>query len=371
VADRGDWRVFYTAFWDDDGVHALSHEAYRVLTTLKGTLPPIGIAVVYDEIMERRCQLSAEQLEEAYRELAEPKPDGQLGWIVRERNVIWVVNGLRFEKSLNPSNQKKHGPYVRKLLAPLGDRPIVRAFQAHYPEWFPPTQTDPDGSNDRLSIGKQLPNDSTGKAKDNVHVGLGKDPIAALPRAAIVGAPPRAPMVDYTTRCVVALNHGMRENPAVRAREVSTSEQLGKVTWEADGIPIELAEQIIAARCAAFKPTGRSKQVFSLLFFDPWVRQAFADRRDAPSSHSASSTPSPSERARVMLVLAKQYGLLRWIGNQEEYDAKVAAAAADPRAWPSFVDDVTSANLTHGIADMTNEFFAVQEIQKRLGVHAA
>lgn len=38
MSDRGDYRSFYTAFWDDPDVHGLSDRAYRVLTTLKGTL---------------------------------------------------------------------------------------------------------------------------------------------------------------------------------------------------------------------------------------------------------------------------------------------------------------------------------------------
>ena len=102
--DRGEFRELYVSFCDDPGVHALSHEAFRVLMTLKLALPPIGIGVVYDEQLGRRCKMSPDVLARAYAELEQPKGAGRLGWIVREENVVWLVKALGFARNLNPKN---------------------------------------------------------------------------------------------------------------------------------------------------------------------------------------------------------------------------------------------------------------------------
>lgn len=137
MSDRGDYRSFYSAFWDDPDVHALSDAAYRVLTTLKGTLPASGIGVVYLAVLAERCGKTVAQVEESLTELEAPKPGADLGWIRRERNIVWIINGLRFEPTLTSANSK-HRTFLReRLLAPLGERTaIVVAFRRYYGEWF-------------------------------------------------------------------------------------------------------------------------------------------------------------------------------------------------------------------------------------------
>lgn len=135
--DRGDYRSFYVSFWDDPDLHALSDRAYRVLTTLKGVLPATGIGVVYDLQLCQRCRCTPRQLEAAYRELEERKPESRYGWVVRERNLVWIVNGLKYEPTLNPDNTAKHVPFVRRLVSQLGERRrILDLYRQHYPEWF-------------------------------------------------------------------------------------------------------------------------------------------------------------------------------------------------------------------------------------------
>jgi hypothetical protein len=130
----------YASFWDDPDVRALSHVGYRVLTTLKGTLPAPGIGFVLEDLLANRCGCSLEELNEAYVELEQPKRvEEGLGWIVRERGVVWLVNGLKFEPSIRASDQK-HRAHVAEWLAQFGGDQsplrIVRLFHAHYPEWF-------------------------------------------------------------------------------------------------------------------------------------------------------------------------------------------------------------------------------------------
>lgn len=135
MADRGEYRSFYVSFWDDPDVHALSDRAYRVLSTLKGTLPPSGIGVVYAAQLAERCRATPKQIEAALVELEMPKPGQRLGWIVRERNIIWIVNALRYEPNLYVTNEK-HRTFVAKQLLPLGDRlPIVNQFRRYYADW--------------------------------------------------------------------------------------------------------------------------------------------------------------------------------------------------------------------------------------------
>lgn len=144
MSDRGDYRSLYCAFWDDADVHAMSDNAYRVLTTIKGTLTAAGIGIVYLSQLADRCGKTPDQLEAAFVELERPKPDAEYGWVVRERNVVWIVNGLRFEPTLF-ANNPLHRTFLRKrLLAPLGERAIVAAFKRYYADWFNGADPIPD-----------------------------------------------------------------------------------------------------------------------------------------------------------------------------------------------------------------------------------
>lgn len=83
--------------------------------------------------------------------------------------------------------------------------------------------------------------------------------------------------IGYLIRCVVAMNSGLAANPAVgpTRREVSTSEQQGRVSWEADGIPVEIAEQVVLEASRTYQPNGRNRQPHSLRYFDAAVRRAW------------------------------------------------------------------------------------------------
>src|SRR3954463_10217552 len=99
MADRGDYRSFFCSFWDNADTHALSDGGYRVLTTLKGTLNAAGIGIVYVAQLAERCGKATDEILATYEELERRKPGDEYGWIVRERNIVWIVNGLRYEPS--------------------------------------------------------------------------------------------------------------------------------------------------------------------------------------------------------------------------------------------------------------------------------
>lgn len=200
--DRGEYRTFFCAFADDPDVHTLSGDAVKLLVFLKLSLPATGIGVVYNAAQAERMQMSLDQLDQLYRELETPKPGSEHGWIRRDRNVVWVVNALKFEPGLSPANTKKHVPFVRRLVAELDPKlSIVRAFKRHYHEWFPadsePYQKGidtlsqgpaPDRVSHRVSIQKKRKEEkrktSGLSGKERGPRGRAKDLVAQLPAAA-------------------------------------------------------------------------------------------------------------------------------------------------------------------------------------------
>lgn len=133
---RGDHRSLYCAMADDETTQSLSHAAFRLFVVLKLTLPAAGIGVAYVSLLAERSHMTAAEVEQALAELLSK------GIVQREGRVVWIVNGLRFEPSLNARNEK-HRAFVRdRSIAPLGDLPIVAAFRAAYAEWF--TEPNPE-----------------------------------------------------------------------------------------------------------------------------------------------------------------------------------------------------------------------------------
>ncbi len=135
-SERGDYRSIYCSFWDDEDVHALSHLEYRILTTLRGTLPPAGIGVVYRAQLAQRCSVTVSEVDAALALLASPRPNRSVGWVQCEGAVVWIVDALRYEPSLSPKNSKHRANIRDRQLAPFGTKPIAEAFRRHYREWF-------------------------------------------------------------------------------------------------------------------------------------------------------------------------------------------------------------------------------------------
>lgn len=98
--------------------------------------------------------------------------------------------------------------------------------------------------------------------------------------------------VGYVTTCTIALNRGLSRNPALGQswREVAASTQAGRVTWEADGVPAEVAARVVEEKATAYKPNGRNKQPHSLLYFDGAVREEW-ERIRAHGVTSAADVP--------------------------------------------------------------------------------
>lgn len=161
--DRGEYFALYAAFLDDPDTHALSDRAFRVLVHVKGALGAAGIGVLYDGIIAEQCRCTLEELRRVYGELEAQKPSGNEGWIRREANVVWLVNGLRFSPSLKPKD-KKHRLFVQRLLAPLANRRLAAEFRARYAEWFEPTRTAADTPESRSAERVEPPSEGHRRA---------------------------------------------------------------------------------------------------------------------------------------------------------------------------------------------------------------
>lgn len=137
MSERGEYRSFYTALADDPDIHTMSPVAFKLFAMLKLSLPATAIGVVYPSKLCDQVGVEREELERAFGELEAPKGASGRGWIVRDRNVVWIVNAFACEPNLTPTNVRKHVPFVRRLVAQLNaNLPIVQAFKEHYRQWF-------------------------------------------------------------------------------------------------------------------------------------------------------------------------------------------------------------------------------------------
>lgn len=95
----------------------------------------------------------------------------------------------------------------------------------------------------------------------------------------------------------MAFNAGLADNPALgtNRREVCASEQAGKVSWEADGIPADLAEGVIRDVASRYQPTARNRQPTSLRYFDGAVRETW--EREEIRTLAGTAAPRVSRRA--------------------------------------------------------------------------
>lgn len=122
---RGSYRAIHTVLLDGPDYQALTPHAKLVFLTLKLNLGPTGIDVLYPAVVEAQTGLSADQVALAMDMLE------HTGWIRRERNLVWIVEGLRYEPSRALSNQN-HRTEIAAHLASLPRLAIIDAFRAHY-----------------------------------------------------------------------------------------------------------------------------------------------------------------------------------------------------------------------------------------------
>lgn len=114
--------------------------------------------------------------------------------------------------------------------------------------------------------------------------------VQCSPTAAAAGG------LDYATRCVVAVNQVLSERMAGAYRALTAAEH-GDVAsaWEAAGIPVDLAERVLAERASDYHATPLNRQPHTLRYFDPAVREAHSKAL----ARGAGGFVSPGDRARA------------------------------------------------------------------------
>jgi hypothetical protein len=133
--ERGNYRSIYTVVVDGPEFQALSPGAKLVWYTLKMTLGPSGIAVIPALVptLVERTGASTAHVEKAIVQLIAD------GWVKQERNVVWMVDGLRHDPHLSLSNQN-HRTQIAKHINGLPRLPIIDLFRAHYGLSAPPIE---------------------------------------------------------------------------------------------------------------------------------------------------------------------------------------------------------------------------------------
>jgi hypothetical protein len=243
------------------------------------------------EALSRRTNIPLEIIKEGIAVLEAPDPDSRTAGedgrrIVRldaHRSWGWqLVNKVKY-RDLADAEQVREQARERQAKKRRMERDMSRDVTAcHAPSRYTDTDTDTD----------------TDTTTNNSGGGGGEQTVVTP---------------DYHVRCVVALNGGMKANPNLvnRHREVSASEMRGVVTWEADGIPIAIAEAAIYDAATKYQPSPLRPQPHSLKYFDAVVRRA----------HEAATAPPLS-----VIPLPKRMNA--WDRLQAKFEAEEAAKHA-------------------------------------------
>lgn len=156
--DRGHYRSIHTVIVDGPDFQALSPGAKLVWYTLKMTLGPSGIDVVPALVatLVERTGADTTQVEKGLAQLE------AAGWLMRERNVVWMVDGLRHDPHFQLTNQN-HRTQVAKHVNGLPSLAIVDAFRAHYGLAAPPSEMPSQPTEHGLNGASKMPSKSPSK----------------------------------------------------------------------------------------------------------------------------------------------------------------------------------------------------------------
>jgi hypothetical protein len=138
MTERGEYRPIHVVLTDSPEFQALTKDGRLLLFTLKLSLGPSGIGVVYDDQLRERSALTGPELDAARDELVETE------WLEVERRVHWLRNGLRYEPTISTKNANQRKG-IERYLQGLPKLEIVNRFARYYglEETFPHFEPDP------------------------------------------------------------------------------------------------------------------------------------------------------------------------------------------------------------------------------------
>lgn len=291
--DRGEYRFIYSSILDDPDFREMDPLTFKVFFALKMSLGAAGIGVPRKLVLAEQVTCSLEQLERAFVELETPKPDHELGWIVRDRKVIWIVNGLKFEEGLCLfPNSPQHVTFIRNRVKPLGDGEVVQLFRQYYAHWFPTIESSgPQAGAERGPTGgHEAASDHQTHQTSNRILDTGYDD-ADAPAPAVENNGQSAEKISNLL--ITALNKGMQDNPRIGDRlnpiphghAPSYSAVLDIV---AAGVAPEFARSFVYAKASTYKPDKRSRQIRSLSYLSGGLIQEWEKSQAAAEARGAS-----------------------------------------------------------------------------------
>lgn len=307
MSDRGEYRPWYVAITDDADFQSMAGDVFKLLFVLKMTLPASGIGVIHMLVTAERCGCSVEDLTKRLDILAVPKPDSPRGWIVRDRNIVWIVNGLENEQGLSP-NSPHHRTFIVSTLRPLGEKQIVRDFRAYYAAWFDDIPAVPSAMDEP---GAERGSDG-GLAGVSDHYNQQPTTENREPRTKQVVVDARELSNVLTTR----LNQGMRDNPAIgegyqpvphgHAPSLAAATDIA-----AAGVPADFASDRVYIGAKKYKPTGRNRQINSLSYLATGVISDWEKEQARVAANGAVRPASKSNGKGFTTRAMKLVGLIR------------------------------------------------------------
>jgi hypothetical protein len=277
VSDKGEYRSIYVSFVDSWEFQQLSTAARMCLFLMKMKLGKTGIDVFYPECLPRLSGLPADACDAALAELqagAEP-------WLIVERNVFWLRNGLKYDPSKplsNPNGRKGTADHLRSL----PNLRIVKDFAAYYalPEAGSPAlsgspfeaPSKPLRSTEEVEVnGNGLTTTTT------TQVCVGDDEVH-----------------EVALRAVRAANVGMGANPLINGAFNPIPEAHGD-SYQAvadllrSGVPAETILDVVDARARAYRPKQRNRQIATLTY----LRDAIVEEHERRTAVAAGLAAPP------------------------------------------------------------------------------
>jgi hypothetical protein len=131
-ATRGVWRGCYSSLFHHPDFAVLSPEARLVFMALRlGSAATIaGISRYFTAVLQVETGLKVDTVESALEELA-TKPSRARPWIIREGDVVWIRNALRFDPSVSLEN-KMQKRAVERVLESFPRSALVKKFRRYY-----------------------------------------------------------------------------------------------------------------------------------------------------------------------------------------------------------------------------------------------
>ena len=133
MADRGNYRAIARVLLDGPDFQELPERANHAFLILKIMFGPSGIEVHYPEALAHEVAEKTRMPLDAAREALDVLEQG--GWIMRERNLVWIVGQLEFDPHM-AVDDRKHRESVWRHIAGLPRLELVRRFVHHYRAWF-------------------------------------------------------------------------------------------------------------------------------------------------------------------------------------------------------------------------------------------